>query len=154
MIGTNGRRRAVLYRRVSGEDQKKKGFSLPDQREEQLEYSSRENFEVVREFEDAGYSGKFLERPDLDELRDLVANRETDAVIVSKRDRLARGIYAGYLKNEFKRRGVELIALDSVTEDTPYGELLENTLDNFSEFERVMIADRMRRGKRSKSKQG
>ena len=154
MIGTNGRRRAVLYRRVSGEDQKKKGFSLPDQREEQLEYCSRENFEVVREFEDAGYSGKFLERPDLDELRDLVANGETDAVIVSKRDRLARGIYAGYLKNEFKRRGVELIALDSVTEDTPYGELLENTLDNFSEFERVMIADRMRRGKRSKSKQG
>jgi DNA invertase Pin-like site-specific DNA recombinase len=31
---------------------------------------------------------------------------------------------------------------------------LENTLDNFSEFERFMIADRMRRGKRSKSKQG
>lgn len=51
-------------------------------------------------------------------------------------------------------RGVELIALDSVTEDTPYGELLENTLDNFSEFERFMIADRMRRGKRSKAKQG
>jgi hypothetical protein len=31
---------------------------------------------------------------------------------------------------------------------------LENTLDNFSEFERFMIADRMRRGKRSKAKQG
>ena len=74
--------------------------------------------------------------------------------MVSKRDRLARGLYAGYLKNEFKRRGVELVALDSMTEDTPYGELLENTLDNFSEFERFMIADRMRRGKRSKSKQG
>ncbi len=154
MIGANGKRKAVLYRRMSGDDQKKKGFSLPDQREEQLEYCSRENLEMVREFEDAGYSGKFLERPDLDELRDLVANGEIDVVIVSKRDRLARGIYAGYLKNEFKRRGVELIALDSVTEDSPYGELLENTLDNFSEFEWVMIADRMRRGKKSKAKQG
>lgn len=49
---------------------------------------------------------------------------------------------------------MEFIALDSVTEDTPYGELLENTLDNFSEFERFMIAVRMRRGKRSKAKQG
>jgi site-specific DNA recombinase len=114
----------------------------------------REGLEVVREFEDAGYSGKFLERPDLDELRDLVASGGVDVVVVSKRDRLARSLYAGYLKNEFKRRGVELIALDSVTEDTPYGELLENTLDNFSEFERFMIADRMRRGKRSKAKQG
>ena len=28
----------------------------------------------MREFEDAGYSGKFLERPDLDDLRDLVAS--------------------------------------------------------------------------------
>jgi site-specific DNA recombinase len=95
-----------------------------------------------------------LERPDLDELRDLVAAGGVNVVVVSKRDRLARGLYAGYLKNEFKRRGVELVALDSMTEDTPYGELLENTLDNFSEFERFMIADRMRRGKRSKAKQG
>jgi site-specific DNA recombinase len=156
MPNTNGHgpKRAALYRRVSGEEQKQKGYSLPDQRGETLEYCIRENLEVVREFEDAGYSGMFLERPDLDELRDLVASGGLDVVVVSKRDRLARGLYAGYLKNEFKRRGVELIALDSVTEDTPYGELLENTLDNFSEFERFMIADRMRRGKRSKAKQG
>jgi site-specific DNA recombinase len=156
MPNTNGHgpKRAALYRRVSGEEQKTKGYSLPDQRAEQLEYCARENLEVVREFEDAGYSGKFLERPDLDELRDLVAAGGVNVVVVSKRDRLARGLYAGYLKNEFKRRGVELAALDSMTEDTPYGELLENTLDNFSEFERFMIADRMRRGKRSKAKQG
>jgi site-specific DNA recombinase len=156
MPNTNGHgpKMAALYRRVSGEEQKQKGFSLPDQRAEALEYCVRKNLEVVREFEDAGYSGKFLERPDLDELRDLVTSGGVNVVVVSKRDRLARGLYAGYLKNEFKRRGVELIALDSITEDTPYGELLENTLDNFSEFERFMIADRMRRGKRSKAKQG
>ena len=41
-----------------------------------------------------------------------------------------------------------------MTEDTPYGEPLENTLDSFSEFERFMIADRVRWGKRSKAKQG
>jgi site-specific DNA recombinase len=150
----HGSRRAALYRRVSGEEQKEKGYSLPDQRDEQLAYCAQENLEVVWEFEDPGYSGKFLERPDLDELRDLIAADGTDIVVVSKRDRLARGLYAGYLKNEFKRRGVKLVALDSRTEDRPYGELLENTLDNFSEFERFMIADRMRRGKRSKSKQG
>src|SRR5919202_1653341 len=156
MISTNGHgsKKVVLYRRVSGEEQKKKGYYLPDQRDEQLAYSALENLEIVREFEDPGYSGKFLERPDLDELRDLVAAGGVDVVVVSKRDRLARGLYAGYLKNEFKRHGVELMALDSRMEDTPYGELLENTLDNFSEFERFMIADRMRRGKRSKSKQG
>lgn len=150
----HGPQRGALYRRVSGEEQKQKGYSLPDQRDEQLAHCVREGIEVVREFEDAGFSGAYLERPDLDELRDLVAAGGIDVVVVSKRDRLGRGLYAGYLKNEFKRRGVELVALDSVTEDTPYGELLENALDNFSEFERFMIADRMRRGKRSKAKQG
>jgi resolvase-like protein len=65
---------------------------------------------VVREFEDPGYLGKFLERPDPDELRDLVTTGGLGLVVVSKRDRLARGVYAAYLKNEFKRRGVELVA--------------------------------------------
>ena len=81
-----------MYRRVSGEEQKTKGYSLPDQRAEQLAYCAQESVEVVREFEDAGYSGKFLERPDLDELRDLVAAGGVDVVVVSKRDRLARGL--------------------------------------------------------------
>jgi hypothetical protein len=65
MPSTNGHgpRRAGVYRRVSGEEQKKKGYSLPDQRAEALEYCAQENLEVVREFEDAGYSGKFLEPP-------------------------------------------------------------------------------------------
>ena len=88
--------------------------SLDDQRDEQLGYCARENLEVVKEFEDPGYLGKFLESPDLDELRDLVTTGGLDVVVVSKRDRLARGVYAGYLKNEFKRRGVELVALDTL----------------------------------------
>ena len=86
MTSTNGHgvRRAALYRRVSGEEQKTKGYSLPDQRAEQLEYCARETLEIVKEFEDAGYSGKFLERPDLDEFRDLVGSGGLDVVVVSK----------------------------------------------------------------------
>ena len=107
MPSTNGHgpRRAALYRRVSGEEQKQKGLCLPDQRAETLEYCARENLEVVREFEDAGYSGKFLERPDLDELRDLVVSGGVDVVVVSKRDRLARGLYAGYSRTNSSGAG-------------------------------------------------
>jgi hypothetical protein len=36
----------------------------------------------VRELEDAGYSGEFLERPDLDELRDVVVSGGVDVVVV------------------------------------------------------------------------
>jgi site-specific DNA recombinase len=83
-VNGHGPKRAALYRRVSGEEQKTRGYSLPDQRVEQLEYCARENLEIVKEFEDAGYSGKFLERPELDELRDLVAAGGVNVVVVSK----------------------------------------------------------------------
>ena len=43
MPSTNGHgpRRAGVYRRVSGEEQKKKGYSLPDQRAERLSTAPR-----------------------------------------------------------------------------------------------------------------
>jgi len=148
------RQQAALYLRVSGDEQLKNGYSLPDQRAELYEYCQREGHEVVAEFEDGGYSGYFLERPNLDKLRDLVASGGVDVVVVSKRDRLARGYHARYLKKEFEKNGVRLVALNSHTDDSPVGQLTENILDDFAEFERDMIMDRMRRGKRRKAQEG
>ena len=45
----------------------------------------RENLEVVRKFENTGYSGKFLERYGLDVLRNLVAASAVDVVMVSEK---------------------------------------------------------------------
>ena len=56
MPSTNGRKgpkRAVLYARVSTDEQGKSGYSIPDQLRENRSYAAREGSEIV----DDGHSG-------------------------------------------------------------------------------------------------
>jgi len=156
MPSTNGHgpKRAIIYTRVSGEEQAKKGYSLPDQLRELRRHASKEGYEVIAEIEDDGWSGAYLERPSLDRVRDMVAAGGVDAVMVLFRDRLARGLYAGLLKAEFAEHGTKLVALNAQTDDSPEGELHEGILDQFAAYERAKIAERTRRGKLQKARQG
>src|SRR5215216_7697112 len=156
MPSTNGHgpKRAILYTRVSGDEQAKKGYSLFDQRDTLRTWASENGYEVVEEVEDAGYSGAYLERPGLDKVRALVRGGAADAVVVLFRDRIARGVYAQLLAEEFRQHGARLIALNSRGDDSPDGELGDNLLDVIAAWERKKIAERMNRGKRRKAKEG
>ncbi len=154
--GTNGddSRRAILYCRVSGEEQRKKGYSLADQRDALRGWCSKNGYEIVEEVEDGGHSGAYLERPGLDRVREMVAAGRVDAVVVLFRDHIARGVYAQLLSEEFCGHGARLVALNSRGDDSPDGELGDNILDVIAAWERKKIAQRMNRGKRRKAKEG
>jgi site-specific DNA recombinase len=156
MPGTNGgaHQRAVLYARVSGEEQRKKGYSLADQLDTLRHWCSENGYEIVDEVEDGGYSGAYLERPGLDRVREMVATGSVNAVVVLFRDRIARGVYAQLLSEEFRNNGARLVALNSRGDDSPDGELGDNILDVIAAWERKKIAERMNRGKRRKAKEG
>ena len=147
-------KRAVIYCRVSGEEQRKKGYSLTDQLHSLRDWCSENGYEISKEVEDGGYSGAYLERPGLDRVREMVAAGEVDAVVVLFRDRLARGVYAQLLSEEFRRHGARLVALNSRGDDSPDGELGDNILDVIAAWERKKIAERMNRGKRRKAREG
>ncbi len=70
------------------------------------------------------------------------------------RDRIARGVYAQLLAEEFREHGARLVALNSRGDDSPDGELGDNILDVIAAWERKKIAERMNRGKRRKAKEG
>src|SRR5918993_3319988 len=154
MKSNNGSERAVLYCRVSGEDQRKKGYSLADQLDTLRRWCSENGYEIVDEVEDGGYSGAYLERPGLDRVREMVATGSVNAVVVLFRDRIARGVYAQLLAEEFRDHGARLIALHSRGDDSPDGELGDNILDVVAAWERKKIAQRMNRGKRRKAREG
>jgi hypothetical protein len=63
MPSTNGHgpKRAILYARVSTDEQARSGYSLAQQLE--AEYAAREGYEVLEEVSDPGQSGASLERP-------------------------------------------------------------------------------------------
>ena len=75
MPNTNGHgpKQAILYARVSTDEQARSGYSLAQQLEALREYAVREGYEVLEEVQDPGQSGASLERPGMDRVRDLVA---------------------------------------------------------------------------------
>jgi site-specific DNA recombinase len=94
MPTTNGQgsRRAILYARVSTEEQVRSGYSLAQQLEALRDYASREGYEVLEEVADLGQSGATLERPGMDRVRDLVAAGDVSVVLAQDRDRLANPV--------------------------------------------------------------
>ncbi len=74
MPNTNGHgpRRAILYARVSTDEQASSGYSLAQQLEALREYAAREGYEVLEEVQDPGQSGASLERPGMDRVRKKV----------------------------------------------------------------------------------
>ncbi len=75
MPNTNGHgpKTAVLYARVSTDEQARSGYSLAQQLQALKNHAVSEGHEVLEEVSDPGQSGPSLERPGMDRVRDLVA---------------------------------------------------------------------------------
>jgi site-specific DNA recombinase len=157
MPNTNGHgpKRAILYARVSTDEQARSGYLLAQQIEALREYASREGYEVLEEVVDPGQSGASLERPGMDRVRDLVAGGGVSVVLAQDRDRFVREpAYHYLLREEFGEYGTELRALNNRSDDSPEGELTDGILDQLAKFERAKITERTRRGKLQKARSG
>ena len=108
MPSTNGHgpKRAILYARVSTDEQARSGYSLAQQLEALRGYAVSEGYEVLEEVMDPGQSGASLERPGMDHVRDLVDAGGVSVVLAHDRDRFAREpAYHYFLKREFEEHG-------------------------------------------------
>jgi site-specific DNA recombinase len=106
-------------------------------------------------FRDDGYSGATLARPGLDRLRDAIKGREVDRVLVTAPDRLARNyVHQMVLLEEWARVGCAAEFLDRPMSDDPHDHLLLQIRGAVAEYERTLIAERMRRGRLSKLRAG
>lgn len=106
-------------------------------------------------FRDDGYSGAALARPGLDALRDMARRRELDRVLVTAPDRLARNyVHQMVLLEEFARAGCPIEFLDRPMSEDPHDQLLLQIRGAVAEYERTLIAERMRRGRLAKLQAG
>ena len=106
-------------------------------------------------FRDDGYSGAVLARPGLDRLRDAVKGREVDRVLVAAPDRLARNyVHQMVLLEEWAQAGCAAEFLDRPMSDDPHDHLLLQIRGAVAEYERTLIAERMRRGRLAKLRAG
>src|SRR5690349_2839245 len=82
---------AVIYTRVSTEEQAKGGTSLAAQKAACLEYCERQGYEVGKVFVEEGESAKSANRTQLKSMLEYCRTRkEIKVVVVHKLDRFAR----------------------------------------------------------------
>ena len=81
--------KAVLYTRVSSDEQKKKGFSLDYQEKQGREYAERNNLQIVRLFTES-FSAKKPGRPMFNEMMSYIRKNKIYNLIFLKSDRASR----------------------------------------------------------------
>jgi site-specific DNA recombinase len=139
----------VAYARVSTDRQAEKQ-TIAQQIERLQTYARHQGWQLDAEklYADDGYSGARLDRPALDRLRDAVGSGAVDAVLITSPDRLARRYaYQVWLLEEFERAGVQVIFLERPPTGDPQDVLVIQIRGVVAEYERTVIADRMRRGR-------
>jgi len=146
----------AIYARVSS-DRQKVEQTIASQTAALKDWAKTQKFLVPPEwiFEDEGYSGANLNRPGLEQLRDLAVEGQLETILIYSPDRLSRQYaYQVLLMEEFARHGVDVIFLRSAKTETPEDQLLLQFQGMIAEYERAQIVERTRRGKRHRAKAG
>ena len=149
--------RAALYARVSTRRQEQEA-TIESQLDRLMSYARQHDYEIPSElqFIDLAVSGKLLARPGLDRLRDVAASGALPTLLCLSPDRLARNLGAQQVVlDELGQAAVTVIFLDQPSlGDSPQAKLLLDIQGAFAEYERVLISDRMRRGRLYHLRQG
>lgn len=158
---TSSLKRCAIYTRKSTNHLLERDVnSLTAQREICSAYVTSQQYrgwiELPHGYDDGGHSGSHLERPALSNLmRDIEAG-SVDTVVIYKIDRLTRSLLDFVRLIEiFDRRGVALVSVSQAfdTSDS-MGRMILNVLLTFSQFERELIAERVRDSIRTRKRHG
>jgi len=142
--------RCAIYCRVSTEEQKE-GRTIDSQIRELEDFAQANSHVVTDRYIDDGWSGSILNRPKLDRLRDKADKGLFEAVLVNDVDRLSRELtHLGVIKKDLEKKNVKLIFKKLPNNGDPISNFMVNMLGSFAEFERELITDRTRRGRRYK----
>lgn len=148
--------KVALYARVSSKTQEKAG-TIASQVAALRSHASQAGHTICEEFvcRDDGVSGASLDRRGLDRLRDGAEAGLFDAVLVLSPDRLSRKYaYLILIVEEFERLGVPIVFLEQPPADDPHSCLLMQIQGAVAEYERAKLAERYRRGKLHRARQG
>lgn len=117
---------AVIYTRVSTDEQAKHDLSLPFQREKCNEFAKANGYVVVKEFEDAGKSARTADRPALLEMIAFVSEYDVDGLIIHKSDRLSRDMADFWtIKKILTDKKVRLMSVsENFNDDNPADQFL------------------------------
>ena len=107
--------RAAIYCRLSKDDDLDgESASIANQRAMLETYCEKQGWEVVAVYQDDGYTGLNMERPDLKRMLKAIERRQINLVVTKDLSRLGRNyLQTGFLIEDFfPRNGVRYIAMN------------------------------------------
>jgi site-specific DNA recombinase len=150
-------KKVAIYARVSSQKQKDED-TIESQIDALRHYAQKSEYTIQENliFSDNGVSGSILQRPALDELRDMIRHEPVEVLLIYSPDRLSRNYtHQLILMEEFRKQGVKVHFLKNPpSADTPEAKMFQHFQGIFAEYERALILDRSRRGRIYKAKQG
>jgi site-specific DNA recombinase len=143
--------RCAIYTRKSTEERLDLEYnSLDAQRDAALAYIASQRHEgwkaVDEQYDDGGFSGGNADRPALQRLLEDIKAGKIDCVVVYKVDRLSRSLLDfARIMGTFDQHSVAFVSVtQQFNTGTPMGRLVLNVLLSFAQFERELIAERIR----------
>ena len=147
---------AILYSRVSTDEQAESGLGLADQAEKLGALSLLNDWTSTVELVDDGESAKTLNRPAMKQALQMLANGEAHVLAVVKLDRRTRSVSdLAYLMQLAEKQGWVLVIHDlGVDTSTASGELVANVMTSVSQWERKVIGERTKAALAVKKSEG
>lgn len=143
--------RCAIYTRKSHEEGLEQEFnSLDAQRESAEAYIESQRMQgwlgLPDRYDDGGFSGGNMDRPALKRLLDDVDDGKVDVIVVYKIDRLSRSLLDFMKMIElFNEKGVSFVSVTQHFNTTdPTGRMFLGILITFAQYEREVIAERIR----------
>jgi len=149
--------KALIYCRVSTEEQAEKGYSLDAQEKLCRSFAENNGCKVAGVYRDGGKSGTTLDRP---ALKDLLAkcqeDKSIDTMIVQETDRLARNTKDHLtIKAILQKAGVKLISVaQPMLDDSPEGNMIDTILASVNQFQSDINGRKTKKGLQQKFDSG
>lgn len=135
--------KAIIYARVSTQEQAEEGVSLDAQVAKARAYAELYDIQIVDVIRDEGESGKNLDRPGIERVLAALATGEADTLIVYKLDRLTRSVTdMGRLVERTFQTSTLLSVQEHVDTSTAAGRMLLNILVTMAQWVREDIVER------------
>ncbi len=147
----------ALYIRVSTDAQFEEGYSLEAQEKKLKQWCEVKEYTNYQVYQDGGWSGSNLDRPEMKRLISDIMNRKVNRVVVYKLDRLSRSQKDTLflLEELFIPNNVEFYSMnENFDTSTPYGKAMIGILSVFAQLERENIRERTRMGMYERVKEG
>lgn len=156
MNSLNKGKLAVIYCRVSTEEQANKGLSLEVQESVCKKEMEKEGYSLFKVIKDEGKSAKDLKRPGIQEVIKLVSEKKIDAVFAVHSDRIIRKTLDHLILRElFKEKGIaRKFVYQPTSDETAASITMDTMLASFNEMQLLITSEKTKGALYAKAGEG